>query len=176
VLNAARARFASSGFAGTTIRLIAADANVDVAQVMQFFGSKNDLFAAVMAIPKSAIERINIVFEGPDENLGERVAHAFLTSWVTLAEESEPLLAMLRGAIVNEHARDQLRDFIQSRLMNALGEGGNSEAALRSGLAASMLVGVIISRQIIGTPFLVEVELEKLVRIIAPTIQKILVP
>ncbi len=176
VLKAARARFASDGFAATTIRLIAADAEVDVSQVMQFFGSKNELFAAVMAIPRSAMDRIDTVFDGPDEQIGERVVRAFLTSWETIPEESEPLLAMLRGAIVNEHARDQLRDFIQSRLMSGSNEVHGPEAALRAGLASSMLVGIVTSRQIIGVPLLVAAELDKLVTIIAPAIQEILVP
>ena len=176
VLEAARARFASKGFAATTIRLIAADAGVDVAQVMQFFGSKDGLFAAVMAIPQAALDRINTVFEGPDERLGERVVRAFLTSWEQIPEESEPLMAMLRGAIVNDRARVQLRDFIQSRLVSGLGKEREAEVALRAGLASSMLVGLVTGRQIIGVPLLVGTEPEKLVSIIAPAIQAILTP
>src|ERR1700759_2748202 len=120
VLQAARARFAGDGFASTTIRGIAADAGVDPAQVMQFFGSKDELFAAVMAIPPSALHRFATVFEGPGEHLGERVVRAYLEAWEGAAEESEPLMAMLRGAIVNDHANTQLRDFIQSRLVHGL--------------------------------------------------------
>jgi AcrR family transcriptional regulator len=176
VLDAARARFASDGFAATTIRLIAADAEVDVSQVMQFFRSKDELFAAVMAVPSSALDRFNTVFEGPDEGLGERVVRAYLKAWEQIPDESEPLMAMLRGAIVNEQARDQLRDFIQSRLMAGTGEARSSDAALRAGLASSMLVGLVTSRRIIGVPLLVAAELEELVAIIAPAIQQTLAP
>ncbi|MDE1167712.1 MAG: TetR family transcriptional regulator [Pseudomonas sp.] len=176
VLEAARARFASDGFAGTTIRLIAADAGVDVAQVMQFFRSKDELFAAVMAIPASALERFDALYEGPDEHLGERVVRAFLTAWEGIPEESEPLMATLRGAFVNDQARDQLRAFIQSRLLGGTHENLESEAKLRSGLAASLLVGMVVSRCIIGVPMMVAAEHEELVRIIGPAIQKILVP
>lgn len=176
VLEAARARFASDGFTATTIRRVAADAEVDVSQVMQFFGSKDMLFAAVMAIPQSAMERIDTVFDGPDDHLGERVVRAFLTSWEDIPEESEPMMAMLRGAFVNEYARDQLRDFIQSRLMSGFSEKHNSDAALRAGLASSMLVGLVTSRQVIGVPLLATVELDKLISVVAPAIQKILVP
>ncbi|OYU72288.1 MAG: TetR family transcriptional regulator, partial [Burkholderiales bacterium PBB5] len=121
VLHAARARFAKDGFAATTIRLVASDAGVDVAQVMQFFRSKDELFAAVMAVPASALERFSTIFEGPDEHLGERVVRAYLAAWEGSPEESEPLMAMLRGALVNEQAREQLRDFIQSRLVAGTG-------------------------------------------------------
>ena len=66
------------GFAATTIRVVAADAGVDASQVMQFFRSKDELFAAVMAVPPSALERFDTAFEGPDEHLGERVVRAYL--------------------------------------------------------------------------------------------------
>jgi AcrR family transcriptional regulator len=176
VLDAARARFASDGFAGTTIRLVAADAGVDVAQVMQFFRSKDELFAAVMAIPATALERFDALYEGPDEDLGERVVRAFLAGWEGIAEESEPLMATLRGAFVNDQAREQLRGFIQSRLLTGTSERPDPEAMLRSGLAASLLVGLVVGRRIIGVPTLVAAEPEELVRIVGPAIQKILVP
>lgn len=176
VLEAARARFASDGFAGTTIRLVATDAGVDVAQVMQFFGSKEELFAAVMAVPASALERFNTLFEGPDEHIGERVVRAFLMAWEGVPEESEPLMATLRGAVVNEQARAQLRDFIQSRLQVGALERFGADAALRAGLASSLLVGMVVSRQIIGVPILLAAEPEQLIAIVAPAIQQILVP
>lgn len=176
VLEAARARFAKHGFVGTTIRLVAADAGVDVAQVMQFFRSKDALFAAVMAIPESALERFDSLYEGPDEHLGERVVRAFLTAWEGVAEESEPLMATLRGAFVNDQAREQLSDFIQSRLLAGTSECPGSDARLRAGLVSSMLVGMVIGRRVIGVPTIVAAEPEELVRILAPAIQQILVP
>ncbi|MBT2551031.1 TetR family transcriptional regulator [Arthrobacter sp. ISL-65] len=175
VLDAARARFASDGFGATTIRRVAADAGVDVSQVMQFFRSKDELFAAVMSVPASALERFNTAFEGPDEHLGERVVRAYLAAWEGPALDSEPLMAMLRGAIVNDHARAQLRDFIQSRLLHGASGRSGDDAALRAGLASSMLVGIVTSRRIIGVPVLVAADTEKLVATVAPAIQRILV-
>jgi AcrR family transcriptional regulator len=174
VLAAASARFASDGFAGTTIRRVAADAGVDPSQVMQFFGSKDDLFAAVMSIPASALRRFDTAFRGADAHLGERVVRAFLEAWEGPPDESEPLMAMLRGAIVNEHAGTQLRDFIQARLLHGAGLGGDA-AALRAGLAAAMLVGVITSRDIIGVPTLAAADHEALIATVGPAIQAILV-
>jgi AcrR family transcriptional regulator len=173
VLSAARARFASDGFAATTIRLIAADAGVDPSQVMQFFGSKDELFAAVMEIPPAALHRFDTVFEGPDEHLGERVVRAFLEAWEGAPEQSEPLMAMLRGAIVNEHASTQLREFIQSRLVHGM-SGRGDDAMLRAGLAAAMLVGVITSRRIIGVPVLAAADTGTLVTTVGPAIQQLL--
>lgn len=175
VLDAAKAGFARDGYAATTIRRIAADAGVDPSQVMQFFRSKEELFAAAMAVPPSALERFDTVFEGPDEHLGERVVRAYLAAWEGPADESEPLMAMLRGAITNEHARAQLRDFIQSRLVHGTKDRSGDDAMFRIGLAAAMLVGIVTSRRIIGVPVLVAAETEQLVATVGPAIHQILV-
>lgn len=176
VLDAARERFATDGFAATTIRLVAADAQVDVSQVMQFFGSKNDLFAAVMHIPAEALEGLSTVFEVRDSQLGERVVRAFLHAWEGDEAQSAPLMATLRGAVVNEQARAQLRDFIQSRLLAGFREDLGPDATLRAGLASALLVGIIVSRRIIGVPLLVEAQTDELVSIVGPAIQEILAP
>ena len=46
ILDAARALFAETGFERATIRAVASRAGVDPALVMQYFGSKEGLFAA----------------------------------------------------------------------------------------------------------------------------------
>jgi AcrR family transcriptional regulator len=176
VLEAARARFASDGFGATTMRRVAADAGVDVSMVMQFFRSKDELFAAVMNIPESALEKLGAVFAGTDEHLGERVVRAFLQAWEGAPEESEPLMAMLRNAMVNEQARHQLRDYIESRLIAGAGESLGQDARLRAGLALSMLVGIVTGRQIIGVPILAATDRETLVAAVAPAIQHTLLP
>jgi AcrR family transcriptional regulator len=177
ILDAARAQFASDGFAATTIRRIASDAGVNPSLVMQFFTSKEELFAAVMSISPKSLERFSTVFDGPDEHLGERVVRAHLEVWEGPPEDSEPLMAMLRGAIGNERAGSQLREFIQARLLDAMGaEGGNAaDAALRAGLASSMLVGIVVGRKLVGVPILAEADTETLVAVIAPAIQSVLV-
>jgi AcrR family transcriptional regulator len=176
ILDAARARFASDGFAATTIRRIASDAGVNPSLVMQFFTSKEELFAAVMSISPKSLERISTVFDGPDEHLGERVVRAHLEVWEGAPEDSEPLMAMLRGAIGNEQAGSQLREFIQARLLDAMGaEGGNApDAALRAGLASSMLVGIVVGRRLVRVPILTEADTETLVALVAPAIQRVL--
>jgi AcrR family transcriptional regulator len=170
ILDAARARFAKDGYAKATIRKIASDADVDASLVMQFFGSKEELFGAVMSITPGALSRFAGAFEGPRESLGERVARAFFGVWEGPPEDSEPLLAMLRGALSNEQATAQLSGFLQARITVALGV----ENTLRVGLAASMLVGVVVGRRIVRVPALVNEELDSLVALIAPALQAIL--
>lgn len=176
VLAAASARFASDGFAATTIRRIATDAGVDPSQVMQFFGSKDQLFAAVMAVPESALAQFDTAFEGPSEHLGERVVRAFLQAWEAPDAGSEPLMAMLRGAFGNEQASAQLREFIQARLEHGAEGADQADRALRAGLAAAMLVGIVTSRQVIGVPTVLAADHDQLVATVGQAIQTVLVP
>lgn len=177
ILDAARARFSRDGYAATTIRQVAADADVDAALVMQFFRSKDELFAAAMSVSPDTLAQLSGSFDGPDEGLGERVARAFLNVWDEAAQGSQPLMAMLRGAVVNEQANTQLREFIQARLLNAVGPHPNdADAVLRAGLASSMLVGIVVGRRVVGVPTLVEADTETLVALVAPALQNILAP
>lgn len=177
VLDAARARFARDGFTSTTIRQVAADAGVDASLVMQFYRSKDDLFAAVMSITPESLDRLGAVFDEPDEWTGERVVRAFLGVWEGDPRDAEPLMAMLRGSIVNEQARVQLGEFIQSRLLGGAGKGEvSADTALRAGLVLTMLVGVVLGRRVVRTPVLTEADTEEIVRILAPAVHGILVP
>lgn len=176
ILDAARARFAGDGYVATTIRQVAADAGVDASLVMQFFRSKDELFAAVMSISPDTLAHLSGAFDGPDEGLGERVVRAFLAAWEGAPQDSEPLMAMLRGAVVNELANKQLREFIQARLLDAVGPGATDDALLRAGLASSMLVGLIVGRRIVGVPTLVDADTDALVAVVAPAIQNVLSP
>jgi AcrR family transcriptional regulator len=176
ILDAARSRFSSDGYTGATIRKIAGDAGVDASLVMQFFGSKEQLFAAVLSIAPVALSTMADAFEGPAVSLGERVTRAFLQVWEGNPEHSEPLLAMLRSAIGNEQGEAQLREYIQARLTQALGPrlSNQHEAALRAGIAASMLVGIVVGRRIVRVPALVQEDTESLIARIAPAIQAVL--
>src|SRR3954464_9643653 len=56
ILRAARRRFAEDGYDRATFRRIAADAGVDPALVVQFFGSEHALFAAAPVSPVTLTE------------------------------------------------------------------------------------------------------------------------
>lgn len=176
ILDAARTRFAKEGYAGSTIRKIAGDASVDPSLVMQFFGSKEDLFREVLASTPSALTRLSDAFEGPAESLGERVTRAFLDVWDGAPAESEPFLAMLRAAIGNEQAAEQLRELIQTRLIDDLDPRlrDDPETTIRVQLASSMLIGVIVGRRIVHVDALVHEGRESLIARIAPALQAIL--
>lgn len=173
ILDAARVRFAAEGFAATTIRSVAQDAGVDASLVMQFFGSKNDLFAAVMSLPRSVLDRLDEAFAGDGPDRGERVVRTFLDVWEGPPEHAGPLHAMLRGAVANELARQQLSDFLQARLTAGVVA---DDAALRAGVVASMLVGLVFGRDVVAVPVLAGADRERLTALVAPAVQTLLTP
>ncbi|MFJ7213666.1 TetR family transcriptional regulator [Amycolatopsis sp. NPDC098790] len=178
VLDAARRRFATDGFKGTTIRAVAADAGVNVALVMQYFRSKDELFGAVMSISADALARIADAFGGPVESVGERVIRAYLAVWEGDQPDADALRAMLHGVITNEQANTQLREFIESRLSEDVRHLGldSHDAAVRVALATSMLIGITVGRQIVQVAALVGEEREAIVRRVGPALQAVLAP
>jgi AcrR family transcriptional regulator len=170
ILESARACFAKYGYSDATIRRIAEGAGVDAALVMQFYNSKEYLFAATVSITPGALSRFALAYEGPEEFLGERVARAFFGVWEGEPSDAQPMFALLRSAINNERAAAQLRDFLQLRITAALGP----ERALRVGLVSSMLVGLVVGRDIVQAPVLAELDSESIVTLIAPALQLIL--
>ena len=178
ILQAARARFAADGFAGTTLRKIAADAGVDAALVIQFFRSKEGLFAAAMSIPPTVMDRIAGAFDGPKEGLGERVARTMLSVWEDDPADYEPLLAMFRSMVGHEQSAEQMREFVQARLVEGLSPllGTSPDATLRVGLAITMLIGVIIGRRVVQVPALKHEDQQTVARAVGPALQLLLVP
>src|ERR1700733_15518148 len=70
ILTAAREAFADTGLAGTTIRAVAREADVDPALVYHYFGSKEGLLDAATAPPQRWLENVAKVWTAPADQLG----------------------------------------------------------------------------------------------------------
>src|SRR5205807_2346744 len=81
ILAAARRQFAEAGYERTSIRGIAADAAVDAALVVHFFGSKEQLFRTAVTWPFDPTELVPQLLGPGAAGLGERLARMFLTMW-----------------------------------------------------------------------------------------------
>ena len=176
ILAAAKKSFATDGFAATTIRKIAKDAGVDPALVMQFYGSKDVLFGASLAVSAEALSSMADAFEGPVDGMGVRVTRAFLRLWEQQDGDAEALMAMQRAAMSSELAASLLRDFVQYRLVEVVSPKLHErpDAALRAGLASAMLVGVIVGRNIVRIPVIADVDQETVIELVGTSIQTIL--
>ena len=70
ILAAARTEFAGKGYDGASIRAIAARADVDPALVHHYFGSKEQVFVAAMAVPFDPSDVLLDVLAGDPAQLG----------------------------------------------------------------------------------------------------------
>ena len=176
ILAAAKTSFATDGFEATTIRKIAKDAGVDPSLVMQFYRSKDVLFGASLAVSADALSCMADAFDGPVETLGLRVTRAFIGLWEQKSGDAEALMAMQRAAMSSEVAASLLRDFVQYRLVEVVSPKlhGRADATLRAGLAAAMLVGVIVGRNIVRIPVIADEKQEAVIELVGAAIQTIL--
>jgi AcrR family transcriptional regulator len=176
ILDAARGRFAATGFRGATIRAIATDAGVDPALVHHYFGTKRDLFAAVVEFPATP-DRISTAMEGtPPEELGARVVTTFLSVWDD-PEHADRLRALLRTAVTDPATADLLQQFVLGMLLQpVMARLGTSpeEARRRVVLAGSQLVGLAVLRLVLHVEPLASATREELVATYAPTVQRYL--
>jgi AcrR family transcriptional regulator len=174
ILEAARRQFAEAGYELTSIRGIAADAGVDAALVMHFFGSKERLFRAAVTWPFDPTELLPRLLGPGAAGLGERLTRTFLTFWDDPAT-SPQLLAMLRSAMTSDSFARLLREFVVTQLFRHLTEvveGPDRE--LREELAAAHLLGIAILRLVLRVEPLASASIDQLVERVAPTIDRYL--
>ena len=174
VLAAARSQFAERGFDRTTIRGVAAVANVDAALVHHYFGSKDDLFLAALDIPFDPRVVVPQVLAGGTDGLGERLLRTFLSIWDDPVARM-PLLALVRSGMSSDAAADLLRGGMLRLVFTPLAETLNGhDAALRAQLVASQLLGLVTTRYVLALEPLASLPAEEVVERIAPTLQRYL--
>ncbi|MDI2128048.1 TetR family transcriptional regulator [Yinghuangia seranimata] len=168
ILAAARERFATDGFERATIRAIAADAGIDPAMVMRYFGSKDKLFAAAaefdLGLPGlSAL---------PPETLGRVLAEHFTRRW----EDDEAFMVLLRTSVTNEEAAERLRVISREKLCPIVTAvcPDAAQAQRRAGLLVSQVLGFALCRYILRIGPVVDMTRDEVVAWLAPALQRCL--
>jgi AcrR family transcriptional regulator len=173
ILAAARAGFSRAGYEGGTIRGIAAEAAVDPALVLHYFGSKLDLFRAAVAFPLDPAESIPALLAPGLDGLGERLVHFFLETWDSPA--GRPLLALIRSVVASEEAAALLREFVSREVLGRLAKALRvDQRRLRVSLAASTLIGMAMLRYVIKMEPLASARPDLVARWLGPTVQRYL--
>src|SRR2546430_17318911 len=101
ILASARKHFAASGYERATIRAIAADAAIDPALVMRYYGNKEGLFAAAAEFDLRLPDLAGL----PTARVGAAEVDHFLARW----ESDDSLQALLRAAAPNPGAAAPMR-------------------------------------------------------------------
>ncbi|MDX3224796.1 TetR/AcrR family transcriptional regulator [Streptomyces sp. ME19-01-6] len=155
ILAAARELFAERGFERTTIRAVASAAQVDPALVMQYFGSKQQLFSQAVRASVAATEA------RPRADGPEALTDSLLASLgMKIGGLPEASLAMLRSMLTHPEAAEAARaalDHQITELAAAMSAGhqdgrqaGHQDARLHAALAVATMVGVTIGHQLLG--------------------------
>lgn len=173
ILAAARESFASQGFARATMRGIAKDAGVDAALVHHYFGSKDDLFLAALALPVDPRTMLGPVAAGGIDGAAERILRVFISIWDD-PETRLPLLTLVRG-VLEPGGRSVLAEGIVPVLLAPLGRAlGVEDPDRRMALVASQMIGLIVMRYVVGLEPLASMSGDEIVACYAPTLQRYL--
>jgi AcrR family transcriptional regulator len=171
ILRAAQARFAAGGYQKTTIRAIAADAQIDPSMVMRYYGNKATLFAAAVNLDLHLPDLTAI----PRRHLGQTLVAHFLRRWEGNPTD-DALLMLLRSAATDDVAAERMRTIFRDQLIPAVLAliGDPAEATQRAGLISTQMLGLALCRNILRLPPVAELAPETVVARIGPTIQRYL--
>jgi AcrR family transcriptional regulator len=148
ILNAARERFATHGYDRTTIRGVAADADIDPSMVMRYYGNKARLFEAALTIDL----RLPDLSAVPREELPRVLVRHFLDRWEGNPAD-DALLVLLRSAVTNEQAAARTHEIFASQVAPALATAlGREMAGRRAGVVAAQLLGLGLTRYLLRLP------------------------
>jgi AcrR family transcriptional regulator len=167
ILAAARERFGAAGFHAATIRAIAADAGVDPAMVMRYYGSKDKLFAAAadfdLRFPDlAALERTQV---------GRSLVRHFLERW----EGDDALVILLRSSATNDEAAQRMRLIFETQLRPLVARvAPAAESQWRAGLIATQIMGMAFCRFVLRLVPVAAMSRDEIVEWLGPTIQRYL--
>lgn len=156
------------------MRGVAAQAKVDPALLIHYFGSKEGLFVASMGLPFKPSE----LFAGLDEMTVAEASAAIARLFVQMADSDESrnaILALLRSAVSNEMAAAMFREFVSEELLTIISKlTDRDDARIRASLVAAQLVGIAMMRHIVKVDALADATQEEIVALVAPIIERYL--
>ncbi|MFJ6900082.1 TetR family transcriptional regulator [Streptomyces hokutonensis] len=172
ILAAAREEFSERGYEKTSVRGIAKAAGVDSALVHHYFGTKEQVFEAAIAVAFApAANAPDAVAEGSLDGVGERLTRFIFGVWENPATR-KPLLAVVRSAVNNEAAAAVFRRLVLSQVLSRVAAQLEvPDAELRAELAAAQLVGTAMLRYVIKVEPLASADPEQIIVRIAPVVQ-----
>lgn len=174
ILAVARRRFATRGYDATSLRGIAADAKVDPALLIHYFGTKEGLFAAATGLPAGLSE----VFAGAQSaslhDFSRSLVRVYL-QFVDSDQSRNAILALVRSAVSNEKAAAMLREFLAAELLPVIERHtDHDDAPLRASLVAAQLIGTAVLRHVLRVDHVAKASQDEIVALVAPVIEQYL--
>lgn len=174
ILTRARELFARNGIGNTSIRSIAAAAEVDAALVHHYFGTKEQLFAAAVQIPIDPMQVIGPLREVPIDQLGLVLPSLLLPLWDS--EIGSGFIATMRSLLAGSDV-GLIRSFLQDVISVEVGsrvDDPPGSGPIRIQFVASQLVGVVMARYILELEPFKSLPVQQVAETIAPNLQRYL--
>lgn len=173
ILQAAREVFYAEGYAGATMRAIAAGAGVDPALIHHYFDNKRSLFVAAMRLPIDPQRVVQVLTGGDRARLGETLAGLFFGIWES--PDADPFIAVVRSAMTHEDAAAMLRDMISEEVIGPVAAALEVDnPKLRTSLVGAHMAGLAMMRYIIRLEPLASADPDLLVEAVGPAVQRYL--
>lgn len=174
ILAIARRRFAIRGYDATSLRDIAAEAQVDPALIIHYFGTKEGLFGAATGLPDGLSGLLEDLAVLPLRDFTQALVRAYL-ELIDSDGSRNAILALVRSAVSNENAAAMLREFLTAELLPVIGRlTRHPDAPLRASLVAAQLIGIATQRHVIRLEPLVRASPDEIVALVAPAIEQYL--
>lgn len=174
ILAIARRRFAIRGYDATSLRDIAAEAKVDPALIIHYFGTKQSLFGAAAGLPNG----LSRLLEGLAALPLHDFTRALVLGYLELIDSDgsrNAMLALVRSAVSNENAAAMLREFLTAELLPVIGRlTKHPDAPLRAALVTAQLIGIATQRHVIRLEPLVRASPDEIAALVAPAIEQYL--
>ncbi|MEU6083892.1 TetR family transcriptional regulator [Streptomyces sp. NPDC047108] len=171
ILQAARETFGRVGYDRATIRMIASAADADKSSVMQYFGTKEQLFREAVRFDIPIGE---LTTQDP-ESTAENYLRTMLGRWATTPDS--PMAVLMRTSMTSEESAELLRHQVTTQSVDAIARNIDlPDARLRAGLFSVIMLGIASGRYLLRVPDVSEPSLEDLIRVATPVIRALIAP
>jgi AcrR family transcriptional regulator len=159
---------ATRGYEATTIRAVAAQANIDPSIVMRYYGNKEGLFAAAIAVDLQLPDPHGL----PREQVGEMLARHMVARWEGELSD-ELIILLLRSAATNSAAAEQLRRVFDDQVLSFVTTvaGDDAHPRRRAAMISAHVLGVAYCRYIAQLSAMVEMDADTLAATLSPVLQ-----
>ncbi len=174
IIAAAVDEFGEHGYDGSTIRSIAARADVDSALVHHYFGTKADLFAEAVGIPLRPDIDVPAIVAGPRDAVGERLVRYILDAFEQPDIRRRGVM-LIRTAIGSRLTTPLLAGFLARELIGKIAKAlAVTDADLRATLVASQIAGLLLTRYVLRLAPIATASVDDIVARVGPTVQRYL--
>ncbi|MGW0228459.1 TetR/AcrR family transcriptional regulator [Actinopolymorpha singaporensis] len=164
ILASARREFAERGYERTTIRGVAGAAGVDPALVMQYFGSKDQLFRQAVHVPAGE--------ELPAEPA--EFAELLLSILGVKLSGQAATMPLLRSAFTHPEATEAVRASLAAQIAQGARAIPADDPELRSALLVAVLLGVTTGRHLLELDHLRDASPEQITDLLRPAFQALI--